>query len=245
MTFFQERESDMKCVMPDYKLVLHTNVCLKEILSRTKHHVSLNKMLAKLETKILHSLKPLHCDLVLPSFLLCYDQVESRTTTFQERGDDEDILVLVITTCIHGQIQDQMQHTSKVKATNEDCIILSHRYYLLPIYLSFVDQRELRTTLHQGREDDECMATIYVTLQQRVKFSWKELLSRTKQTHSQVNANLNPYLYVCFFAMLSSFVAGFTQAQCRRNLEVLQSVQKQCFMPRKQSCRVHGETSFC
>ena len=78
---------------------------------------------------------------------------------------DEDILVLVITTHIHGQIQDQMQHTSKVKATNEDCIILSRRYCLLPIYLSFVDQRESSTTLHQGREDDEHMAMIYLTLQ--------------------------------------------------------------------------------
>ena len=88
-------------------------------------------------------------------------------------------------------MHDQMQHNSKVKATNEDCIISLHGYYLLPFYLYFADQRESRTTLYQGREDDVHMGTSYMTFQKCAKFSWKELLSRIKQTHAQVNANLS------------------------------------------------------
>ena len=78
-------------------------------------------------------MKPLHYDLVLPCFLLCDDQVESRTTPFQERGDDEDISIIEIkqiipeeTLSCDKQVHDQMQHNSKVKATNEDCIISLH-----------------------------------------------------------------------------------------------------------------------
>ena len=89
------------------------------------------------------------------------------------------------------QVHDQMQHNSKVKATNEDCIISLHGYYLLPFYLSFVDQRESSTTRHQGREDDEHMGTSYMTFQKSAQFSWKKLLSRIKKTHDQVNANLS------------------------------------------------------
>ena len=97
-----------------------------------------------------------------------------------------------------------MQHNSKVKATNENCIISLHGYYLLPCYLSFADQRESRTTLHQGREDDEHMGTSYMTFQKSAQFSWKELLSRIKQTHAQVNANLSSYHHVEHMAALSS-----------------------------------------
>ena len=100
-------------------------------------------------------------DLVLPCLLLYDDQVESRTTPFQDRGVDEYILVIETTLTIpyqtpssDKQIHEQTQHNSKVKAINEDCTIPFHEYYLLPFYLSFVDQRESRTTLHQGREDD-------------------------------------------------------------------------------------------
>ena len=69
------------------------------------------------------------------------------------------------------QMYGQMQHNFKVKAANEDCIIPLHRYYLLPFYLSFVDKRESRTTLHQGRDNDEHTAVIYMTIQQMAQFS--------------------------------------------------------------------------
>ena len=210
-TFLLEREADMNMVMVGYKFVLHENVCWKELLSRTKHHVCIVHKIAKLKTKILYIMKPLHYDLVLPCFLLCYDQVESRTTPFQERGDDEDILVIETRPIIPGQtpscdkqINDHMQHDSKVKATNEDCIISLHGYYPLPFYLSFADQRESRTNLHQGREDDEHMGTSYMTFQKSAQFSWKELLSRIKQTYGQVNANLSSYHNLEHMAALSS-----------------------------------------
>ena len=102
------------------------------------------------------------------------------------------------------QVHDQMQHNSKVKATNENCIISLHGYYLLPFYLSFADQRESRMTLLQGREDDEHMGTSYMTFQKSAQFSWKELLSRIKQTHAQVNANLSSYYNLEYMAALSS-----------------------------------------
>ena len=35
------------------------------------------------------------------------------------------------------------------------------------------------------------MGTSYMTFQKSTQFSWKELLSRIKQTHGQVNANLS------------------------------------------------------
>ena len=210
-TFLLERKSDKNMMMMGYKFVLHGNICWKELLSRTKHHVCIVHKIAKLKTKILYIMKPLHYDLVLPCFLLCDDQVESRTTPFQERGDDEDISVIETRPIIPGQtpscdkqVHDQMQHNSKVKATNEDCIISLHGYYLLPFYLSFVDQRESRTTLHQGREDDEHMGTSYMTFQKSAQFSWKELLSRIKQTHGQVNANLSSYHNLEHMAALSS-----------------------------------------
>ena len=180
----------MDMLMVGYKFVRHGNVCWKELLSRTKYHVGIIHKIPNLKTKNLYIMKPLHYDLVLSCFLLCNDQVESRTTPFQERGDDEGISVIERTPIIPGQtpscykqIHDQIQRNSKVKATNEDCIIPLHGYYLLPFYLSFVDQRESRTNLHQGREDDEHMGTSYMTFQESAQFSWKELLSRIKQTH--------------------------------------------------------------
>ena len=69
-TFLQEREDDMYMLMVGYKFVLHGNVSWKELLSRTKHHVVIVHKIAKLKTKILHIMKPLHYDLVLPCFLL-------------------------------------------------------------------------------------------------------------------------------------------------------------------------------
>ena len=205
-TFLQEREDDMNMAVPDYKFVLHGNVSWKELLSRTKYFKC-----AKVKAKLKHLIKSLHCFLVLAYFLLCDDQVETRMTPFQERGDDEEISIIVTTPIIPGQslscdkqIDDQMQHDSKVKATNEDCIISLHGYYLLPFYLSFADQRESRTTLHQGREDDEHMGTSYMTFQKSAQFSWKELLSRIKQTHGQVNANLSSYHNLEHMAALSS-----------------------------------------
>ena len=87
----------MNMVMVGYKFVLHENVCWNELLSRTKHHVVIVNKIAKLQTKILYIMKPLHYDLALLCFLLCDDQVESRMTPFQERGDDEDISVIVTT----------------------------------------------------------------------------------------------------------------------------------------------------
>ena len=138
-------------------------------------------------------------------------EIPSRTTSIQERGDDEDISVFKTIPIISGQIarcekqvDDQMQHNSKVKATNEDCIISSHGYYLLPFYLSLADQRESRTTLHQGREDDAHMDTSHMTFQKSAQFSWKKLLSRVKQTHGQVNANLSSYHNPQHMAALSS-----------------------------------------
>lgn len=85
-TFLLEREADKNMMMMGYKFVLHGNICWKELLSRTKHHVCIVHKIAKLKTKILYIMKPLHYDLVLPCFLLFYDQVESRTTPFQESG---------------------------------------------------------------------------------------------------------------------------------------------------------------
>ena len=40
---------------------------------------------------------------------------------------------------------------------------------------------------------DEHMGTSYMTFQKSAQFSWKELPSRIKQTHGQVNANLSSY----------------------------------------------------
>ena len=51
-TFLLEREADMNMVMVGYKFVLHENVCWKELLSRTKHHVGIVHKIAKLKTKI-------------------------------------------------------------------------------------------------------------------------------------------------------------------------------------------------
>ena len=100
-------------------------------------------------------MKPLHYDLVLPSFHLCANQLESRTTLHQGREDDEDIPTINTILTIDGQdtscdkqIHEQMQHNSKVKATIEDFTFRLHKHYLLPFYLSFVEQRESRTTLH-------------------------------------------------------------------------------------------------
>ena len=97
VTFIQEREDDMDMLIVGYKFVLHGNICWKELLSRTKHHIGIIHKIAKLKTKILYIMIPLHYALVLPCFLLCYGQVESRMTPFQERGDDEDISVIVTT----------------------------------------------------------------------------------------------------------------------------------------------------
>ena len=91
-----------------------------------------------------------------------------------------------------------------MKATNEDCIIPLLEYYLLPFYVSFVDQQEPRTNLHRGREYDEHIGTSYTTFKKCAKIRWKELLSRIKQTHTQVNANLNLPCNLDDTTMLSS-----------------------------------------
>ena len=126
---------------------------------------------------------------------------------------DEDITIVDTTPSISTQIarcdkqiHDEMQHNSKVKATIEDSTFILHIYYLMPFYLSLADQRELRTTLHQVREDDEHMDIPYMIFQRRAQFSWKELLSRIKKAHAQVNANLNIYYYVCDISMLSTSI---------------------------------------
>ena len=48
------------------------------------------------------------------------------------------------------------------------------------------------------------MGTSYMTFQKSAQFSWKELLSRIKQTHGQVNANLSSYYNLDYMAALSS-----------------------------------------
>ena len=47
------------------------------------------------------------------------------------------------------------------------------------------------------------MGTSYMTFQKSAQFSWKELLSRIKQTHGQVNANLSSYHNLQNMAALS------------------------------------------
>ena len=56
------------------------------MLSRTKY-----LKFAKVQAKLMHLIKSLHCFFVLAYFILCDDQLESRTTRFQEREDDEDM----------------------------------------------------------------------------------------------------------------------------------------------------------
>ena len=43
----------------------------------------------------------------------------------------------------------------------------------------------------QWSSSDEHMGISYMTFQKSLQFSWKELLSRIKQAHDQVNANLS------------------------------------------------------
>ena len=100
-------------------------------------------------------MKPLHYDFVLPSFLLCANQLESRTTPFQERVDDVVMPAVDTIPSIDGkiasgdiQMHEHIQQNSKVKATIEDFTFCLHKHYQLPFYLSFVEQRESRTTLH-------------------------------------------------------------------------------------------------
>ena len=121
MSFLQERESHIITIRADCKCFLHKNVCWKELLSQTKHHVVINKKLTKFNNKIMYHVKPLHYDLLLPYFLLCDNQLESRTTPFQERGDDEVILTMDTTPSIDRQIasgdkqmHDHMHHNFKV-----------------------------------------------------------------------------------------------------------------------------------
>ena len=76
MNFLQESESDTRSVMTDHKVLLHGNVCWKELLSRAKLLVVIDNKLAKSNTPILYIMKPLNYDSVLPSFILCDDQLE-------------------------------------------------------------------------------------------------------------------------------------------------------------------------
>ena len=64
--------------------------------------------------------------------------------------------------------------------------------------------RAITSVKHHPRTGiDEHMST-YTTFQKSAQFSWKELLSRIKQTHDQVNANLSSYHNLEHMAALSS-----------------------------------------
>ena len=68
-------------------------------------------------------------------------------------------------------------------------------------------------------ESDEHMGTSYTTFQKSAQFSWKELLSRIKQTHGQVNANLSSYYNLEYMAALSS---PLLLVELRYNMEAIQ-----------------------
>ena len=63
------------------------------------------------------------------------------------------------------------------------------------------------------------MGTSYTTFQKSAKFNWKEILSRIKQTHGQVNTNLCSYHNLEHMAALSS---PLLLAELRYNMEAFQ-----------------------